>query len=113
MVVIVYRLAIIGLRDQDDAHRGRGVFRRHDWEGGEGEMRAVWRRMMREESKRDRKKRVATMISTHRRPRSDEAIDAKSTWLALFSPISENYLQSISLASGAQGAARGDRKHKL
>jgi len=68
-------------------------------------MRAVWRKVMREKSKRDREKRVA-VSSTYRRLRSvDEAIGVKSTWLALFSLIPGNYLRSTSLASGAQGTA--------
>ena len=56
MVVIVHRLAIIGLGDLNDAHRRRGVFRGHDWEGDEGKMRATWRKVMREKRKRDRKR---------------------------------------------------------
>ena len=56
MIVIVHRLAIIGLGDLNDAHGRRGVFRRHDWEGDEGKMGATWRKMMREKRKRDRKR---------------------------------------------------------
>ena len=36
----------------------------------------------------------------------------KSTWLALFSLISEIYLRSTSLALGAQETIQGDKEHK-
>jgi len=57
VVAIVHRLAIIGLGDLNDAYGRRGVFRGHWWERTEGEMGAVWRKMMREKSKRDRQRR--------------------------------------------------------
>ena len=57
VVAIVHRLTIIGLGNLDDAYGRRGVFRGHWWKGTEGEMGAVWRKMMREKSKRDRQRR--------------------------------------------------------
>lgn len=57
VVAIAHRLAIVGLRDLYNTYGGRSVFGGHSWEGTEGEMKTVWRKMMREKGKRDRHRR--------------------------------------------------------
>lgn len=56
-MVIMHRLAIIERGDLDDSDGGRGVFRGHYWERTERKMGTVWKKVMREKSKRDRERR--------------------------------------------------------